>query len=208
MFSPAAPRRTEAALKRLLYVGQLVPVKGVPYLLHALSGLRRTREDWHLDVVGDGDQRMEYEQLAVDVKLCGKVAFHGLKSKAEVAEFMRAADVLVLPSLGETFSVPVAEALATGVPIVATRCGGPEEFVTPNVGVLVRRGDAESLRAGIEFMLDNLHRYCGAEIARYAKERFSREVVGASLHGVYESVRGEMRAARKTGTTAAPRAGA
>jgi glycosyltransferase involved in cell wall biosynthesis len=207
LFSPAAPHRTEAALKRLLFVCQLVPVKGLPYLLHALSGLRRTREDWHLDVVGDGDKRMEYEQLAVDLKLGDKVTFHGLKSKPEVAEFMRRADVFVLPSLGETFSVPVAEALATGLPIVATCCGGPEEFVVQNVGLIVPRGDAESLRGGIESMLDNLHRYSCAEIARYAKERFSLEVVGASLHGVYESVRGEVRAARKTGTTASPRAG-
>jgi len=195
LFAPAASPRRDASPKRLLLVGQLVPLKGVPYLLHALADLRRTRDDWHLDVVGDGDHRMEYEQLAVDLKLSDRVTFHGLKPKMEVAAFMRRADVFVLPSLCETFSAPIAEALATGIPIVATRCGGPEELVEPHVGVLVSPGDADSLRAGLASVLDNLNRYSGAEIARYAQERFSPQVVGATLHAVYESVYRDVHAA-------------
>ncbi len=206
LFSPAARQRAAADRKGLLLVGQLVPIKGVPYLLHALAALRRTREDWHLDIVGDGDRRTEYERLAAGLKLCDKVTFHGLASKPEVAEFMRRADVFVLPSLCETFSAPVAEALATGIPVVATRCGGPEEFVVPAVGMLVPCGDAESLRGGLAFMLDHLDRYRGVEIARYARERFSPAVVGAHLHRVYESVRGEARAPRLSGATVSPHA--
>jgi len=192
-FTPPDHPRPDATGKRILAVGQLVPARGLAYLLQALAGLGATRADWHLDVVGEGAARHEYEDLAARLKLDAKVAFHGLKSKREVADLMRRADLFVLPSLLETFSAPVAEALATGTPILATRCGGPEEFVGEDVGLLVPTGDVEGLSTGLEYMLANVHRYSRARIAAYARERFSPEVVGARLHTVYQSL--ESRAA-------------
>jgi L-malate glycosyltransferase len=188
LFSPSSHPPKTVTAKRILFVGQLVPVKGVPYLLQALSHLSRKRQDWQLDLIGDGQARKEYEHLALDLKLSDKVAFHGLKPKPEVAEFMRRADLLVVSSLAETFSVPAAEALATGTPILATRCGGPEEFVSRDVGLLVPPGDADLLYQGLDYMLDHLHLYSCQHLAQYAKERFSAELVGAKLHAVYQSL--------------------
>lgn len=188
LFFPPSHLREDMNPKRILFVGQLAPVKGVPYLLQALSRLGQKRDDWHLDIVGDGDARMEYERLAVDLKLGDKVAFHGLKTKQEVADFMRRADLFVLPSLCETFSAPAIEALATGTPLLATRCGGPEEFVIKDVGLLVPPGDADTLCNGLDYMLDNLHLYSCKRISQYAIERFSPELVGAKLHAVYQSL--------------------
>jgi len=188
LFFPPSPLREDMNPKRILFVGQLAPVKGVLYLLQALSHLGQKRDDWHLDIVGDGDARMEYERLAVDLKLGDKVTFHGLKTKQEVADFMRRADLFVLPSLCETFSAPAIEALATGTPILATRCGGPEEFVIKDVGLLVPPGDVHTLCNGLDYMLDNLHLYSCKRISQYARERFSPELVGAKLHAVYQSL--------------------
>ncbi len=188
LFFPPSHLREDMNPKRILFVGQLAPVKGVPYLLQALSRLGQKRDDWHLDIVGDGNARMEYESLAVDLKLGDKVAFHGLKTKQEVADFMRRADLFVLPSLCETFSAPAIEALATGTPILATRCGGPEEFVIKDVGLLVPPGDAHTLCNGLDYMLDHLHLYSCKRISQYAIERFSPELVGAKLHAVYQSL--------------------
>jgi glycosyltransferase involved in cell wall biosynthesis len=188
LFAPPSHPRPPNAIRRFLFVGQLTPVKGIPCLLEALHHLREKREDWHLDVVGDGAGRSEYENLAVRLKLSDKVTFHGLKTKPEVAEFMRQADVFVLPSLCETFSAPAAEALATGTPVLATRCGGPEEFVTDAVGMLVPAGDAHALREGLDHFLDNLHLYSRGQISESARELFSPEVVGARLHALYQSL--------------------
>jgi glycosyltransferase involved in cell wall biosynthesis len=96
--------------------------------------------------------------------------------------------LFVLPSLVETFSVPAVEALATGIPVLATSCGGPEEFIAQQVGLLVPPGDANALCAGIDYMFDNLHRYSERAISEYAKECFSPEVVGARVHGIYQSI--------------------
>lgn len=187
LFSPS-PTRDNLETKRLLLVGQLTPTKGIIHLLHALSHLRQKRDDWQLDIVGDGDRRLEYEQLAVDLKLRDKVTFHGLKTKAQVAEFMRRAHLFVLSSLCETFSAPAIEALATGIPVLAARCGGPEEFITRDVGLLVPPADVDSLCEGLDYMLKNLHSYSSQQISQYAVERFSPEVVGAKLHAIYQSL--------------------
>ena len=193
LFSPAASVQRDGNPKRILFVGQLVPVRGVLYLLQAISRLRQARDDWHLDIVGDGAAREEYEHLAVDLKLCDKVTFHGLKTRTEVAEFMRRADLFVVSSLAETFSVPAAEALASGTPVLATRCGGPEEFVGEDVGLLVSPGNAEALSNGLDTMLDHLHLYSREHLSQHVRERFSPERVGAQLHAVYQSVSSPVR---------------
>ena len=111
VFFPSAELRSDPEAKRIVFVGQLAPVKGIPYLLKAAARLRGKRADWHLDIVGDGKQRIEYQRLAEDLKLGDAVTFHGARGRREVAEFMRRADLFVLPSLAETFSVPAAEAI-------------------------------------------------------------------------------------------------
>jgi len=197
LFAPAPNCRRDVVRKRIVFVGQLVPVKDVPGLLQALSRLGQRRRDWHLDIVGEGAARTEYEQLVADLNLSAEVAFHGLKTKREVAEFMRCADFLVMSSLCETFSTPLAEALATGIPVLATRCGGPEEFVREEVGMLVPPGDVEALCNGLDYMLDHLHCYSSERISQYARERFSPECVGASLHAVYRAIFRESRRSRR-----------
>jgi len=188
VFFPSPDVRSEPEAKRIVFVGQLAPVKGMPYLLEAAARLRAKRADWQLDIVGEGKQRIEYQRLAEDLGLGDAVAFHGARSRRDVAQFMQRADLFVLPSLAETFSVPAAEAMACGTPVLSTRCGGPEEFIVEDVGVLVPSQDADALFRGLDQMLDNLHLYSRQRISRYARERFSPEVVGAQLHAVYESL--------------------
>jgi glycosyltransferase involved in cell wall biosynthesis len=191
LFTPAPFPQTKNYLKRLLFVGllDLSHNKGVPYLLTALASLRESRDDWLLDIVGDGAARAEYESMAVDLGLADKVTFHGLKTKGDVSEFMREADIFVLPSLFETFAVAAAEALATGLPVLATRSGGPEEFITADVGLLVPPGDAKAFCEGLDFILDNFPLASRKQIHQYAKGLFSPEIVGAKLHKIYTSLR-------------------
>lgn len=187
LFRPSRASLPRSVLKRLLVVGVFssARTKGIPYLLKALAQLRRHRDDWRLDIVGDGPVRAEYMRLAESLGLGDKATFHGLKPKSEVAELMRASDLVVVPSVFETFSVVAAEALATGTPVLATRCGGPEEFVTDAVGRVVRPGDTQALQEGLDYMLSHLDRFVPVEICRYAVERFSPERVGQQLHAVY-----------------------
>lgn len=190
VFYPRSSCQPNGRSKRLLVVSLLDSShkKGIPYLIQALAQLRERRDDWCLDVVGEGPAREEYQRLVTDLGLADKITFHGLKSKLEVAEFMRRADLFVLPSLFETFSVASAEALMTGLPVLVTRCGGPEEFVTDLVGVTVQPGSADALFRGLQELLDNIRYYSSAQISSHAREQFAPSKVGARLHAVYESL--------------------
>ncbi len=88
IFYPS-PQQIKNPKKRMLLVAVLTPIKGIPYLLNALSELKQERQDFVLDIVGDGSHRKEYEELTGKLGLKEIVRFHGMKSKEEVAEFMR-----------------------------------------------------------------------------------------------------------------------
>jgi glycosyltransferase involved in cell wall biosynthesis len=179
--------RGPQSVARILFVAALKGkrLKGVPYLLEALSGLAPRRTGWHLDLVGDGPERELFERRARELELSDRITFHGLKSRPEVAEFMRRASFLVVASVRETFSMVAAEALASGLPVLSTRCGGPEDFVTPEVGLLVPAEDPEALRAGLEDMLDRFESFQPERLAAYAAARFNRDRIGEELDAIY-----------------------
>ena len=170
---------------RLLTAGLLTEnqSKGVDYLLRALPLVDR---DVTLDVVGDGPRRGEYERLTRTLGIETRVTFHGYKPKSELAELMRRADLFVLASRFENNPVVVLEAMATGLPVVATRVGGVPEVVHDDVGLLAEPHDPEDLARQIRSALDGLERFDRSAIARRARERYGRERIAAELLAVYE----------------------
>lgn len=190
IFYPSTDKHRGSYRKRILCVALLdmSHKKGIPYLFQSLARLQQKRNDWHLDIVGDGDARKEYEQLAIDLRLSDKITFHGIRSKWEIAQFMRDADFFVLPSLFETFGTVVVEALASGTPVLVTRCGGPEDFVSESVGLVVSPGDVDALTRGLEYILEHHESYSSDSLAEYARNRFSHEAVGQKLNEVYLAV--------------------
>lgn len=189
-FYPEQPAQTVDKSKRLLFVGLLEPThnKGVPHLFQALAQISRTRTDWRLDLIGDGPTRAEYERLAADLAIADRVKFLGVRTKPEVAQAMRHCDFLVSASLHETFGIVVAEALACGKPVIVTDCGGPAEFVSEEVGLIVPPGDVVALAQAINQMLDRHHTYQADRLAQFAQERFSPEAIGEALDRVYREV--------------------
>lgn len=132
----------------LLFVGRLAAVKGVPVLFEALALARQTRPDLCLTLIGDGPERAALE---LEAKPLGDAArFVGYQSQAEVAQALTRADLLVLPSFAEGVPVVLMEAMAAGLPVIATRIAGIPELVTDGVsGILVPPGDAAQLAEAI-----------------------------------------------------------
>ncbi|MDI6787417.1 MAG: glycosyltransferase [Planctomycetota bacterium] len=189
VFQPVPLSREVPAIKKLLLVGFLRPQKGIPYLLEALHRLSNKRTDFMLDIVGDGPDLQEYEDLTQKLGLAKWVRFHGLKSKQEVARFMQECQFYVLPSLWETFGVVLIEALSCGKPIISTRIEGPDEILNDKVCRWVPPADVQALTEAIDYMLDHYQDYEPEELAQYARERFSYEAVGQKLTEIYQQVR-------------------
>jgi glycosyltransferase involved in cell wall biosynthesis len=186
LFRPAERPKEADGVKRLIAVGSLTPIKGFNHLLRALALLLAERNDWRLSVMGEGPERAALTELAGSLGLSDRVTFHGHTPKETLAEAMRDSDLFVLSSLVETFSAAAVEAMACGLPVLATRCGGPEEYLTPEMGRLVAPGDPQALCDGIAAMLDGLGEYRREEIAAWARGTFSQAEVGRQLGVVYE----------------------
>jgi glycosyltransferase involved in cell wall biosynthesis len=175
-------------IKRLVAVTRMTEIKGVPDLLQALSLLQARRRDWTCDLIGGGERGEEYRALASQLGL-GNVVFRGELRRPEVAVALREADLFVLASRLETFSVATVEAMASGLPVVVTACGGPEELVGPETGGVVPKQDPAALAEALDRTLSDLESFRPEEIAKGVAGRFGAEVVGRRLLEVYEETK-------------------
>ncbi|KUJ37254.1 glycosyl transferase family 1 [Streptomyces albus subsp. albus] len=192
-----------------------VPLKGLVYLVEALAKLRTEHPGAHLVVVG---KRPEEGPVATALTRYGlqdddAVRFVKGISDAELVDLVRGAQIACVPSLYEGFSLPAAEAMATGTPLVATTGGAVPEVAGPDgeTCLAVPPGDAQALAAALGRLLDDeeLRRRLGAAgrervLARFTWEQAAR---GTAEHyrAAIERRRGTARATRPVPATASPR---
>ena len=132
----------------VLGVGRLVPQKGFDVLIDAFGA--EELAELNLVVAGDGFERDRLRTRALERGIDSRVRFVGAVGRARVARLMRGARVLALPSRGEPFGIALLEAMAAGVPAVATAAGGIPEFARNGVNaLLVPPGDAKALAKAI-----------------------------------------------------------
>ncbi len=115
--------------KVILFVGTLRPVKGVKYLIQAMNVIAQKEPKTRLMLVGNGEERDYLRGLVKELKLERYVTLVGKVPNEKVPEYMVASDVFVLPSLSEGFPLTILEAMASGLPIVASKVGGLPEIV-------------------------------------------------------------------------------
>jgi glycosyltransferase involved in cell wall biosynthesis len=167
-----------------LYVGRLDHLKGVETLLAALEAV----PECALAIVGDGPARAELELQARP--LGDRVTILG--RRLDVETLMASADLLVLPSRTEGLPFVVLEAMAAGLPLVATRVGGiPEAVVDGETGLLVPPGDSVALATAIRRMSDDqaLRAHVVAAARRLVEERFSVEHMVSKVAAAYAAAR-------------------
>src|SRR5260370_22092910 len=176
---------------QLLFVGAIRPVKGVDILLRAVRLIADSGRDVRLVLVGESyfkSYQREYDrlrQMVEDLRLGSRVNVVGKRRPPELVRSIQESAVLILPSRAESFGMVLVEALACGTPVVATRCGGPEDIVNEEVGILVPPEDPAALAAGIAQVLDRRGDYDPAELPAFALEGFGLESVGQRLQGLY-----------------------
>ena len=105
-----------------------------------------------------------------------------------MAEIYRKYDCFVLPSARETFGVAYIEAMSAGLPVIATKCGGPEEFVTKENGLLISTDNEQELTAAMEKMYHTSKEYDVNKMRAYIQEHFSMEAVADKVCSVYKKV--------------------
>lgn len=185
--SPATPLPTVAP-HLITHVSVMGPAKNLDALLRAVSKLRRTRSDFVLQLVGDGECRADLERTARDLGLGDTVRFLGRRDADTIPALLAESAFTIVSSTHETFSVAAAESLMSGRPVLSTRCGGPEEFVTSEVGHLIDSTEADALAEGLDWMLDHFDDFESDALHDYARVRFAPDVIARQLLAVYRSV--------------------
>jgi glycosyltransferase involved in cell wall biosynthesis len=187
LFSPG--QRAGTGRIELLSVGNLVEVKGHRYLIEALELLRDSGVDASLDMVGDGHLRPQLEHRVEELGIGDRVRFHGHVPKQRVAEMMRRADVFVLPSLWENMPCVLLEAMAAGLPAVASSVGGVPEIIDRASGVLAEPGSPAALAAAVQEVARSRGAYDPRALHENAARRYGHEAIGDRWTGVYELAR-------------------
>ena len=208
--------------KRLLFVGRLAAVKGLPVLFEAIAQLRQDRPNIILTIAGDGPDRQQLVQRAKELNIEENVRFLGYQSQSQVRELLAETDVFVMSSFAEGVPVVLMEAMAAGLPVVATRIAGVAELVEDGVsGFLVPPGDATALAERVAALLDDedLRNRFGkagraevqAEFNIHLEAQRLCTILTAALEGRVEAIRPEVEQPQKqepvvTLTPAAPTA--
>ncbi|MEM3126897.1 MAG: glycosyltransferase [Candidatus Woesearchaeota archaeon] len=140
--------------KIVLFVGWLVEVKGVKYLLEAFFKVLKKHPNSILVIVGEGPLRKEFEEKAKKLNVLRNIKFEGAKRPDQVPFYMNATDILVLPSLAEGMPNVVMEAMASQKAVVATKVGGVPELLK-NYGVIINPKSVGELEMTISHLLSN-----------------------------------------------------
>ncbi|WP_242424866.1 glycosyltransferase, partial [Frankia sp. EI5c] len=184
-----------------------VPLKGLMVLLEALAKLRAERST-HLVCIGKVREGGAAQRRVVELGLTEAVTFRSNVPQPEMVDLLRSAEVAVVPSLYEGFSLPAVEEMSCGLPLVATTAGALPEVAGPNgeAALLVPPGDPGALAGAIGTLLDDpdLRARMGAAGRRRVEERFSWKAAAAGTAAWYEREIAAVRAAVGVGPLAAP----
>jgi glycosyltransferase involved in cell wall biosynthesis len=185
---PPAPRPSEPF--RFLTVGLLTPKKGIDLLVQAFAAGFQSRPDVILEIAGDGPERAALGRLAQQLGVADRVAFLGLLDRAGVRAAMWRANCYVLASTKETFGVALIEAMATGLPVIATRSGGPDGLVAPELGRLVPPACVDTLADAMISCRNEGPRTAAQERASHSHvaARFGPEPFAAQVVQIYREV--------------------
>jgi L-malate glycosyltransferase len=160
--------------------------KGLDILLKSISLLKTM--DLLIHIGGDGILLNKFKEIAAELGVSEKCRFYGEIQPDKINDFYSALDVFVLASRDETFGVVVVEAMSCGLPVIATKCGGPSEIITQGNGVLVEKENPEELAEAIVLISKNLDSYDKEAVRKYAIEKYGPDAFSETMIILYKNI--------------------
>lgn len=170
---------------QLIGVGGIIERKGSIPAVETMVELRRRGIDASLTWVGEGDLAARMGTVAAEAGMAVHLRLTGQLAPEELSQELLGADLFLLPVETETFGVAIAEALAHGLPVVATGTGGHEEFLPPEASRLIGERAAGPLADAVQDLLGDRDVWSRTETAAYARERFSTQTRRTQYLDVY-----------------------
>lgn len=160
--------------------------KGLDLLLK--SAARIDSMNYRLHIGGDGVLMKDYRDMAKELGISDNCIFYGTISPEKIPFFYSQLDFFILASRYETFGVVLIEAMAAGIPVIATKCGGPEGIVTPETGLLIEKENIDALVKAIKTMSESLPLYDREKIKNLARENFGQNAFIDRQNKLYNDI--------------------
>lgn len=163
-----AYRSPKEKIKRLFCAARLSPEKGLAFAIEALKLLIDKGYDLELRLAGGGPSKAHLEALTSQLGIVDRVHFLGFLTEDEIISELQSSDLFVLPSFVEGIPVSAMEAMAVGVPVIATNIAGTSELIEDGKsGILIRPSDSQALAQAVTKMIENYEfRMRATELAR------------------------------------------
>lgn len=172
---------------RFIGVGALRKNKRFDVLVEAFA-FAHFPDNISLDIVGEGEERSLIESKIHQYHLDKQVRLLGVKTPEEVNDLLCHSDCFVLSSRLETFAIVLIEAMAKGLPVIATRSGGPETFIRKEDGILVEKENVEELANAMKYMAEHYQEYDAENIRQHCYANYSQDVIADKIIDVYKRV--------------------
>lgn len=174
----------------LIFVGRFAPVKGLPFLIAAVSMIKNEIPNIKLLLIGYGDEQDNLKESVKKLNLENNIVFLGPIENTEIPAYLSASDVFVLPSLSEGLPLVILEAMAAGLPIIATKITGMPEIIQEGKnGFLVEPANPNDLADRIIYLCNNsLVRKYISENNKAKSEHFGWEKIAEKLEDIYISI--------------------
>lgn len=165
---------------KIAFIGRLEIEKGVQDLIDAWTNIAQDHPDWTLEFVGEGSlyKSTDHEQIQ----------WAGEMKQNEIVYALQNAAFLALPSHFETFGKVLIEAMSVGIPVLATKCGGPEEIVNSSSGLLVSAHDLKGLAAAIVNLINTHQDYDSEAIRGIVEEKYGAEIISNRIMCLYQEI--------------------
>lgn len=184
----ACQHKKEDSSFRFISTGSLLPRKGHEATIRAFADAFKNISTVSLTIFGAGPDHSRLIKLIDSYNLTDQIKLMGLQTRERIAEEMKKSDCFILASKGETFGVAYIEATASGLPVIATKCKGPEDFITEENGLLVDIGNHKQLVDAMVYMTNNTQKYDPINISQKTKTMFSRHVVANQIIEYYRQI--------------------
>lgn len=173
---------------KFLTLSSFIPQKGIYELLDGIKLALDKSSDFEFTIAGSGELESYIKNFILNNNLSDRVRLVVNPVRSEAISLFGKSDVFILASRLESFGIVYVEALASGIPVIATDCGGPSDFVNKDTGLLIEKENSEKIAEAIVHMTNNISSYSPEKIRNYFLNNFKDTVVSEKIILLYESL--------------------
>jgi len=187
LFVPAVQNKRAGAFI-FITVARLVHIKRLDLMVRAFASAFAGQKNINLRIIGQGPELYNLRILIKSLRIGSQVCLLGALRQPNVIIELQNANALVNCSDVETFGVELIEAISCGLPVIATRCGGPEDIVTDEVGILVDCDNTNQLAMAMQQLIDCYSEYSATKLHNFAVLHFGDQSIACELINLYASL--------------------